>query len=143
MAAVMDSDRLRGTVASSHGSSGTRGGTMDDFGKRLSNVESSVAALRADVTHLATEARLRDVERSLTEKIADVRVSLIEKIGSVETSMAERIGRVETSMAERIGRVETVLSEKIARLEGSLIKWMVATILSSVAGACAIAKFFS
>jgi hypothetical protein len=83
MATVIDTDRLHGKAASSRSSTGNGGGTMDDILKRLGNVESSVAAIRVDVgainailPHLATQANLHAVEKTLTEKICRVETSV-------------------------------------------------------------------
>ena len=69
---------------------------MDDVLRRLNNVESAVAEIRADVSaikstlpHLATEARLCAVEGSLNAKINNLETSLIKwMIGTVISTAA-------------------------------------------------------
>ena len=99
---------------------------MDDILRRLSVVESSVAVIRADVSainavlpHLATQARLSEVEGSLSVKISTV----------------------EGSLTARINAVEGSLTTKISDLEASLIRWVVGTGIAVGSLAFAVAKF--
>ena len=90
---------------------------MDDFSERLGKVEVGVAEIRARIPYLATSADMHAMETRLVSAISSVHTELVSAIGSVRAEL---------------GAVRT-----------ELIKWLVGTLLSSVAAAAAVAKFFS
>ena len=93
---------------------------MDDLSKRLSAVEVGVAEIRAQLPHLATKADLQAV-----------RV----EIGSVRSDM----NTMETRLATKI----EAMGAQIVSVENRMIKWIIATLLSGMALAAAIASAIS
>jgi hypothetical protein len=96
---------------------------VDDILKRLGNVEASVGELKvqvrviaATITHLATAASMTEI------KAAVVGVS---------------------SIIPYLATKEDVLSTKadVLSMETTIIKWIIATVLTSVGVAFAIARF--
>ena len=121
---------------------------MDEFLRRLSVVESSVAVIRADVSainavlpHLATQARLSEVEGSLGVKISTLEGSVTARINTVEGSLTARINTVEGAVTARINAVEGSLTAKISDLHASLVRWVVGTGIAAGSLAFAVAKF--
>jgi len=135
---------------------------MEDVLKRLSNLEtdasslkSQVSALLTSIPHLGTKAQISDVRTA----IAETRADLLQEIGEVRTDLTTQIGQVRTDLSAQIGQVRTDLSAQIGQLkadlsaglghaqanlaaaETAIIKWIIATVLTSAGLAFAIAKF--
>ncbi len=96
---------------------------MDDILKRLGNVETLVSELRSQVTailtvipHLATKA-----------DVADVRSA----VGAVEAVIPQLATKADVA----------AVKADVAAIETAIIKWIIATTLTSAALAFAIAKF--
>jgi hypothetical protein len=124
--------RHGGSTADSFVGSGSGGGGVDDILRRLGNVETDVSELRAEVRaisatmpHLATKADLK-------AEIGEVRA----EIGSVRTEIASVRVEVQSVRVE-VADVKT----KVASMETAIIKWMVATVLTTAGVAFSIAKF--
>jgi hypothetical protein len=93
---------------------------MDDFSKRLGAIEVGVAEIRAQLPHLATKADLQGVR--------------------VETgSLRSDMNAMETRLATKIEAMGT----QIVSVENRIMKWMIATLLSGMALAAAIASAIS
>ena len=86
---------------------------MDDFSKRLGAVEVSVAEIRAQLPHLATKADVQAVRSDMN---------------AMETRLATKIEAMGT---------------QIVSVENRMIKWIIATLLSGMALAAAIASAIS
>jgi hypothetical protein len=120
----------RGTaVADSSVGSGSGGGGVDDILRRLGNVETDISELRADVRaisatipHLATAAAVSEMKADLRTEIATTKADLRAEIADVRTA---------------VGNVET----KLASMETAIIKWIIATVLTTAGLAFSIAKF--
>ena len=119
--------RRRGAIADSFSGSGSGGGGVDDISRRLSNVETDVSELRAEVhsisatiPHLATAASVSDLR------------SEVAAISAILPHLATK-----ADLKAEIGRVET----KVASLEAAIIKWIIATVLTTAGLAFSIAKF--
>jgi hypothetical protein len=93
------------------GRSGSEGGDMDDILKRLGAIESSVSGLRAEVSAIAA------IIPHLATK---------GDIGDLRSETRTDIG---------------LLRAELSGLETRVIKWMIATVLSSTSLAFTIAKF--
>jgi hypothetical protein len=96
---------------------------VDDILKRLGNVETLVSELRSQVTailtvipHLATKA-----------DVADVRSA----VGAVEAVIPQLATKADVA----------AVKADVAAIETAIIKWIIATTLTSAALAFAIAKF--
>ena len=115
--------RRRDVIADSFIDSGNGGGGLDDdFSRRSGNVESDVSELKAEVRaisaiipHLATKADLKAEIGSVRAEIVGVRVEVAE----VRVEVAD----VRTAVA----KVET----QVASMETTIIKWIVATVLTA------------
>jgi hypothetical protein len=130
----------RSTVSNSSLGSGSGGGDVEDILKRLGNVETHVSELRSQVSailavipHLATKADVADVRAAIGELRADMAAA----IGELRADMAAAIGGVRADMAAAIGGVRA----EVAAVEAAIIKWIVATVLTTAALAFTIAKF--
>lgn len=108
---------------------------MDDILRRLGNVESDVSELRAEVSaisaaipHLATAASVSEIQAVMPHLAT--KADLTAEIGGLRTEVMTAVGKVET---------------KVAAMEAAIIKWIVATGLTTgglTAGvAFSIAKF--
>jgi hypothetical protein len=113
----------RSTGSHSSVGSGGGGGNVDDILKRLGNVETLVSELRSQVTailtvipHLATKA-----------DVADVRSA----VGAVEAVIPQLATKADVA----------AVKADVAAIETAIIKWIIATTLTSAALAFAIAKF--
>jgi hypothetical protein len=107
---------------------------MDDFSRRMDRVETDVmdmkpqvASVLALIPHLATKTELANVKAELKTDIAVIRGELAE--------VRAVIPHLATS-----ADVEGVVTN-LAKLESAMIKWVVATGLTSTGLACTIVKF--
>lgn len=108
---------------------------MDDILKRLGNVEILVSELRSQVTailtvipHLATKADVAVIPQLATKAdVADVRTS----IGAIEAVIPQLATKADVA----------AVKADVAAIETAIIKWIIATTLTSAALAFAIAKF--
>ena len=120
--------RRRGAITDSFVGSGSGGGGVDDdILRRLGNVETDVSELRAEVhsisatiPHLATAASVSDLR------------SEVAAISAVIPHLATK-----ADLKAEIGKVET----QVASLEAAIIKWIIATVLTTAGLAFSIAKF--
>jgi hypothetical protein len=103
--------RFRSRHAVAPESGGGSGGHMDDSDKRLAAVEAGVEAIQAQLPYLATRA--------------DV-CTLRADTNAMETRLVAAIGAVDA---------------RLAGMETRVIKWMIATLISSVGAAVAVEKF--
>ena len=122
---------------------------MDDILRRLGNVETDVSELRAEVRvisatipHLATAAAVSEILAVIPHLAtkADLKADIGEvkaEIGSLRTEMRTEIGSLRTEMRMEIGSVRT----EIAAMETAIIKWIIATVLTTAGIAFSIAKF--
>ena len=109
----------RGAIANASIGFGGGGGDVDDILRRLSNVESGVSELRSQVRgllevvpHFATKADVAILPYLATKAdVADVRTEITQVKGD------------------------------LASMEAAIIKWIIATVLTSTALAFTIAKF--
>jgi hypothetical protein len=130
----------RGIVSNSSVGSGSGGGDVEDILKRLTNVEQSVGdvriqvgAIAATIPHLATAASVAEI-LAVTPHLA-TKADLKAEIGSVRAE----IGGVRAEVADvrtAVAKVET----KVASMETKIIKWFIATSLTTAGLAFAIAK---
>jgi hypothetical protein len=111
---------LRNTSSNPSVGSGSGGGDVEDILKRLSNVEtyvfelrSQVSAIAAVIPHLATKADIKDVHLATKADIKDAHLAMKADIGEVKTDLAA--------------------------METKIIKWIIATVLSSSALVSALA----
>ena len=100
---------------------------MDDISRRLGNVETDVSELRAEVRaisatvpHLATAAAVSEI------------LAVIPHLAT-KADLKSEIGEVKTAVAN----IET----KLASMEAAIIKWIIATTLTTAGLAFTIAKF--
>jgi len=133
---------------------------VDDILRRLGNVETDVSELRAEVRvisatiphlataaavseilavipHLATKADLKADIGEVKAEIGSLRTEMRTEIGSLRTEMRTEIGSLRTEMRMEIGSVRT----EIAAMETAIIKWIIATVLTTAGIAFSIAKF--
>jgi hypothetical protein len=148
----------RGTHSSPAIGSGSGGGYVEDILKRLGNVESDVSELKSEVRgilaiapHLATKADVTDVRTAVADLrgemnalrgdmksgLSEVRAELAAGLGSVRAEMAAGLGSVRAEMAAGFGAIK---GEMAAR-ETAFLKWIIATVLTSVGLAFTVAKF--
>ena len=131
-----------------------------------SSLKSQVSALLTSIPHLGTKAQISDVRTAIAEtradllqEIGEVRTDLTTQIGQVRTDLSAQIGQVRSDLTTQIGQVRTDLSAQIGQLkadlsaglghaqanlaaaETAIIKWIIATVLTSAGLAFAIAKF--
>ena len=133
MDSVVEYSRSR-AIAKSLVGSGSGGGGVDDILKRLGNVEthvtelrSEVSALSATVSHLATSASVTRVESRV-----DGILAIIPHLAT-KADLKGEIAMVNTAIGE--------LKAGQAHLEAAIIKWVIATGLTTAALAFTIAKF--
>jgi hypothetical protein len=110
----------RGPIANSSVGSGGGGGDVDDILKRLGNVEThvselrtQVAAISATVSHLATEASVSEIKATVAGILATI-----------------------PQLATKAD-----LRAATASMETAIIKWIIATVLTTATLAFTIAKF--
>ena len=109
---------------------------MEDILKRLGNVESDVSELKSEVRgilaivpHLATKADVMDVRTA----VADLRGEMNELRGEIKSGLSE----LRAEMAAGFGAIKT----EMAARETAFLKWIIATVLTSVGLAFTVAKF--
>jgi len=104
----------RGAITNASVGSGSGGGGVDDIFKRLGNVETGVSELRSEVSAIsATISHL-----ATATSVSDVRT----EIAGVRTEIAD-------------------VKTQIASKETAMIKWIIATVLTTAGLAFSIAKF--
>jgi hypothetical protein len=101
------------------------GGVKADLGTRIGGVQADLAT------------RIGGVQADLATRIGGVQADLATGIGGVQADLATGIGGVQANLATAIGGVRADL----AAVETAIIKWIVATVLTSAALAFTIAKF--
>ena len=134
---------------------------MDDFSERLGKVEVGVAEIRARLPYLATSAELNglradmhametrlvgamgSVHTELVDAIGSTRADLVGAIGSTRAELVSAIGSARAELVSAIGSTRAELIGAIGSARTELIKWLVGTLLSSVAAAAAVARFLS
>ena len=115
------------------------GGGVDDILRRLGNVESEVHGISTVMPHLATKADLKAEIGQVRVEIANVRG----EIAGVRVEVAE----VRVEIAEvrgEIAEVKTAVAEvrtEVASMETKIIKWTIATVLTTAGLAFSLAKF--
>jgi hypothetical protein len=122
------------------------GGNVDDeILKRLDKVESAVSETReqvidiaATIPHLGTKTDIKDVRVEISELRTEVR-SIAVTIPHLATK-ADLKTEVGALRAEMKG-VELSLASKIEAVQVSLVKWIIAIVLSSAGLAATIARF--
>ena len=105
---------------------GYRGGFVDEFLRRLGNVETDVKELRTDVSELKVgmEALRGDVKAILA---VIPHLATKADLGQVKTEIAEVRGELATGME--------LVKANIASLESKMTKWMIGLILAVVGAA--------
>jgi hypothetical protein len=159
----------RGTHSSPAIGSGSGGGHVEDILKRLGNVESDVSELKSEVRgvlaivpHLATKADVMDVRTAVADLrgemnelrgemksgLSEVRAEMAAGLGSVRAEMAAGLGSVTAEMAAGLGSVRSemaagfgAIKAEMAARETAFLKWIIATVLTSVGMAFTVAKF--
>ena len=126
--------RRRDDVTQSPVGSGSGGGGVDDFLRRLCNVENDVRAISATLPSLATAVSVSNLRAEVTAIAAGIphlatKADLKAEVGSVRTEIAD----VRTAVAEV--RIE------LASMETKIIKWFIATGITVGGLAFTIAKF--
>ena len=129
----------RGAINSASAGSGGGGGGVDDLLKRLGNVETHVSELKsqfsaisATVSHLATAASVSDLRSTVAHLATAASVS---DLRSEVTGILKVIPYLATKAD--LSDVKTA----VASMEAAIIKWIIATTLTSAAMAFAIARF--
>ena len=125
--------------------SNSYGGNVDEILKRLDKVESTVSETReqvidiaATIPHLATKTDIKDVRVEISELRTEVRTIAV-TIPHLATK-ADLKTEVGALRAEMKG-VELSLASKIEAVQVSLVKWIIAIVLSSAGLAATIARF--
>jgi hypothetical protein len=96
----------------------------------VSELRGELRGIAATIPHLATKA-------DLSAEIGSVRTELGTEIGSVRTELGTEIGSVRTELRTEIGSVRAAINA----LETSIIKWLVATVITAMSLGIAIEKF--
>jgi hypothetical protein len=125
-------NRFRSRDAVSPESGGGSGGHVDDSEKRLATVEAGVAAIQAQLPYLATRADVCTLRADTNA----METRLVAAMGSMEARLVGALGALDARLVGAIGAVDA----RLAGMEGRVIKWMIATLISSVAAAVAVAK---
>ena len=128
---------------SSRVGSGGDGGDVDDFLRRLGNVEVAVTDLRsqvdviaATIPHLATAASVADIKAILPHLATEASVAEIRSTMPHLATKAELLAVKE----ELKGDVLAVRAD-LSAMEAKIIKWIIATVLTSTSLAFTIARF--
>src|SRR5581483_8322094 len=138
----------RGTIAKSSVGPGSGGGDVDDVLKRLGNVEAGVtdlktqcARIEAVIPTLATAESVSKIEAIIPTLATAESISRIEAV--IPTlATAESVSRIEAIIPHLATKDDvTGVKVQLAVLESTIIKWMIATMLSSTALAFSVAKF--
>ena len=134
------------------------GGDVDDVLERLSNVETGVAELRTEVrviaanmSHLATAKSVSDLKTEVASIAAAIpNLAARTEVASIAAAIPNLAARSEVaSIAAVIPYLATkadlqaeigCVTTKIASLEAAIMKWFIATGLTSAALAFSIAK---
>ena len=102
---------------------------MEEIQKRLGNVEtdvselkSQVSAIQATIPHLGTKADVMDVRTA----VAELRAEMSAGFGALRAEILAGFGSLRAEMSAR---------------DAAMIKWFIATALTSVGMAFTIAKF--
>ena len=115
---------------------------MDDIFKRLGIVESMVADIRVQVAgilavlpYLATKADLKD-------EIGAVRRDMNDKLGDMD----DRLGGLRNDMNDKLGDLRSDMHAMESRLishDKWMMRWLVGTMISTIASVFAIVKYFT
>ena len=130
MSTVVGYNRRSATANASIGS-GSAGGDVDDILKRLGNVEDLVSGLRSQVSgllalvpQLATKADVAIIPQLATKAdVADLKAEI-----AIIPHLATKADVADVRAA-------------LASMETAVIKWIIATVLTSTALAFTVAKF--
>jgi hypothetical protein len=121
------------------------GGCVDDFLRRLGNVEADVTELKVQVggilvilPTLATKADLAELKAELKTDIGSLRTELKTDIGGLRTELKTDIGGLRTELKTDIG----ALGKEISSMEIRIIKWLVGTVVTTAGVAFSFAKYF-
>ena len=120
---------------------------MEDILKRLGNVESDVSELKSEVRgilaivpHLATKADVMDVRTAVADlrgEMNELRGEMKSGLSEVRAELAAGLGSVRSEMAAGFGAIKA----EMAARETAFLKWIIATVLTSVGLAFTVAKF--
>jgi hypothetical protein len=131
---------------------------VEDILKRLGHVETDVSELKSQmsgilaiVPHLATKVDVTDVRTAVAELrgemnelrgemksgLSEVRAEMAAGLGSVRAEMAAGFGSMRAEMAAGFGSMRA----EMAAHETAFLKWIIATVLTSVGLAFTVAKF--
>ena len=113
---------------------------MEEIQKRLGKVENDVSelksqmsAIQATIPHLATKADVMDVRTA----VAELRGEMLEGFGTLRAEMLAGFGALRAEMVAGLGSLRAEMSAR----DAAMIKWFIATALTSVGMAFTIAKF--
>jgi hypothetical protein len=128
--------------------------TKSDIGDLKAELSSSVGSLRAEMT-----SEIGSLRAEMTSEIGSLRAEMTSEIGSLRAEMtgeigslrAEMTGEISSLRAEMKGEIGALRAESkgeigslradLGGLETRIIKWMIATALTSAGLAFSIAKF--
>jgi phage host-nuclease inhibitor protein Gam len=121
---------------------------MDDFSKRLGEVEKAVVGigtkLETALPQLATKADLQSVRVEIGAVRGDVNAMetrMVAKVAAIETKLETALPTVATKAD--VKALEARLAAEIGDTESRIIKWTVATLISGMALAGAVAQLLS
>ena len=164
MNAVVAYDR-RDAASYTYVGFGSGGGDVDNVLERLGKVEDNVSELRTEVKVIAAiipalatkeelKAEIGDLRTEMATEFGRVRAEMAVGFGSIRAEMATEFGRVRAEMAAgfgsiraetatEFGKVRTEIADvktAVASIEGKIVKWFIATGLTSATLAFSIAK---
>lgn len=131
---------------------------MEDIMKRLGTVESALSEIKVQVAgiasmiasvmpHLATKSDISELRAELKADIGELRAELKADIGGLRAELKGEIGGLRAELKSDIGGLRAELNSDIGGLraevhgrEASLLRWLIGTLIASVALACTIAK---
>ncbi len=148
MASVIDTEHFRGRAATSQGTSGDGGGTVDQILKRLGIVEAALTEIGGDVRemkgtlpHLATKAEITELRADMQE----IRGALphlaprsdVQEIKSILPHLALRsdVQEIKSALPHFATRAE------LRGVETRIIKWFIGTAITLTALVFSIARF--
>jgi hypothetical protein len=114
------------------------GDNVDDILKRLSAVEQSVSGIAATMPHLATKSDIRDGRVEISELRTEVRsIAAIVPHMATKADLNAEMGSLRAEL--RSGFATQRAEAKVSEL--TLVKWIIAIVLSSAGLAASIARF--